>query len=124
MPVQVGIDLVSAEEVRESLSQHGDRYRHRIYTEAELRECGTDPLRLAARFAAKEATMKALRSEDESLPWRSISVTRNSIGRPSIGLTGRAATIARQVGVTRLRLSLTHGALLAAAIVFADVKER
>jgi holo-[acyl-carrier protein] synthase len=124
MSVQVGIDLVSAEEVRDSLAHLGDRYRDRIYTEAELRECGADVLRLAARFAAKEATMKALRRKDEPLPWRSIGVTTDAVGRPCLELTGPAATLARERRVIRLSVSLTDEAPSAAAIVFAEVEER
>ena len=59
MTIGVGIDMVAIDEVRESLRSHGERYLNRIYTEAELRDWRTDARRPAARFAAKEATMKA-----------------------------------------------------------------
>jgi len=48
--IAVGIDLVAIDEVRESLRAHGERYLNRIYTEAEQRECGSDPRLLAARL--------------------------------------------------------------------------
>jgi holo-[acyl-carrier protein] synthase len=124
MPLHVGIDLASAEEVQESLVRLGERYRRRIYTPAELRECGDDSLRLAARFAAKEATLKALRRRDEAVSWRSIGVVNEAGGAPRLELTGAAAQLARARGVTGLSLSLTHQRPLAAAIVLAEVSER
>jgi len=84
MAARVGIDLVSVDTVRESIREHGDRYLERIYTEAELRDClgaeGTVPERLAARFAAKEATIKVLRPTDEPIPWHDIEVIRHPSG--------------------------------------------
>lgn len=123
MPFQVGIDLVGTDEVRESLAAHGERYLKRIYTDVEQQECRSNPRRLAARFAAKEATMKALGRYDEPLPWRSISVVHDSAGRPVIELSGPAADLAERRGVRRLDLSLTDGGSLATAVVLAEMKE-
>ena len=79
------MDLVRVDEVRDSLAAHGERYLERIYTEAERRECGSDPRCLAGRFAAKEATVKALGGGDGALPWDSIGIERDADGprRPS-----------------------------------------
>jgi holo-[acyl-carrier protein] synthase len=121
MALAVGIDLVRADEVRASLAAHGERYRQRIYTDGEQRECGSDPCRLAARFAAKEATMKALRRDDEPLPWRSIEVGCDPGGGPQIRLSGPAADLAEQRGVRRLDLSLAPGRGVALAVVLAEL---
>jgi holo-[acyl-carrier protein] synthase len=117
MPITVGIDLVSPDEVSESLRKHGDRYLQRVYTEEELRDCGADAHRLAARFAAKEAAMKALGRTDEPLPWRSIGVRRDPSGRPSIELSDEAASLAERRGVVEVSVSLTHERELAGAVV-------
>jgi holo-[acyl-carrier protein] synthase len=117
MSITVGIDLISPDEVSESLRTHGERYLQRIYTDAELHDCGSNPQRLAARFAAKEATMKALGRTDEPLPWRSIGVRRDSSGRPSLKLSDEAATLAEQRGVVEVSVSLTHERGLAGAVV-------
>jgi len=73
MAVRVGIDLVSVDAVRQSLSEHGEHYLSRVYSEREVRDCttpsGPDPERLAARFAAKEATLKVLRPGVEQLSY-------------------------------------------------------
>ncbi len=121
MAISVGIDLVEIDEIRESLRLHGTRYLDRIYTEMEQRECGRSARRLAARFAAKEATMKALRIADEAVAWRSIEAAQDETGRPSIRLTGEAAEHAERRGILSLDLSLTLRRSSAMAVVVAEV---
>lgn len=123
MPIKVGIDLVATDEVRESLRAHGERYLDRIYTKVEQRDSRSDPARLAARFAAKEATMKALGRRDEPLSWRSIGVVLDAAARPSLQLTGAAAALARRQGVRRLEVSLAEGRSQGVALVLAEVED-
>ncbi len=120
MPWQVGVDLIETSAVREAITVHGDRYLARVYTEAERLDSGSDPERLAARFAAKEATMKVLQRNDESLPWRSIEVRRNAGGQPWLKLHGAAAALAQARGLRAFSLSLTHQSSHAAAVVLAE----
>jgi holo-[acyl-carrier protein] synthase len=84
MPFRVGIDLVAADSVRDSIISHGDRYLERVYSAREVSDCRTatalDPERLAARFAAKEATFKVLRVGDEAVAWRDVEVRRDPVG--------------------------------------------
>ncbi len=120
--VAVGIDLASVSQVRRSLRDFGDRYLHRVYTPTEIADCSAshDPAPgLAARFAAKEATIKALMVEDVQPPWRSIEVRRHPSGWCEIHLTGEAARLAQDRGIGRLALSLSHEEDLAAAVVMA-----
>lgn len=119
MSIGVGIDLTSPDEVRDSIRRFGDRYLKRVYTAGELRDSGGDPSRLAARFAAKEATNKALRAPDR-LPWQSIEVQRGLTGAPELALTGAAEVLAAQRGCQRLAVSLTHERGHAAAVVVAE----
>jgi holo-[acyl-carrier protein] synthase len=121
MSMRVGIDLVGTEEVAAAVADHGDRYLRRIYTRHEREDCASDPQRLAARFAAKEATMKALGRGDEPLPWQSIGVRRDAEGRPSLELSGAAAALAHERSVSAMSLSLTHEGSLAAAVVLVEV---
>ncbi len=121
MAISVGIDLAEIDEIRESLRLHGERYLDRVYTEAEQRDCGRSPRRLAGRFAAKEATMKALRIADEAVPWRSIEVAQDETGRRSIRLTGAAAELAERRGILSLDLSLTVHRSSAMAVILAEV---
>jgi holo-[acyl-carrier protein] synthase len=116
MPIAVGIDLVGYEEIEETLGR-GDRYLRRIYTDEELDACQTSPRLLAACFAAKEATMKALSRTDQPIPWRSIELRMRPGTQPSLELTGAAASLALQRGVTGLSVSVTHSSHSAAAVV-------
>jgi holo-[acyl-carrier protein] synthase len=115
------MDLTCASDVEESLRLHGDRYLMRVYSEQERRECGNDCRRLAERFAAKEATMKALGRDDEPLGWSSIAVERDEWGRPTLRLTATAAELARVRGVKSLSLSFSGAGGHAAAVVLAEV---
>jgi holo-[acyl-carrier protein] synthase len=119
--IGIGIDLASVGAVQESIETHGESYLRRVFTDEELEDCRSDPSRLAARFAAKEATIKALRPEDEPLPWKSIAVRRDTHGRPTLELRGEAAALARHRGVTELSISLAHEGPFAAAIVVAKL---
>ena len=110
------MDLVCVDDVRESLRVHADRWLARVYTDREVADCGRDPRRLGARFAAKEATLKVLRPRrDEAIPWRAIEVRR---GR--LELTGAAAERAAAAGLRDFALSLTYAGGHAAAVVIAD----
>jgi len=119
MPIAVGIDLVDYEEIGETL-RRGDRYLRRIYTDEELDSCGASPRLLAACFAAKEATMKALNRTDQPIPWRSIELRMRPGSQPSLNLTGAAASLALHRGVTDVSVSVTHGSHSAAAVVLAS----
>jgi holo-[acyl-carrier protein] synthase len=128
VPIRVGIDLVAADSVEDSLrAAHGDRYLQRVYTKREIDDCATaagiDPERLAARFAAKEATLKVLPVGNEGLALTAIEVRREPSGRVHIELSGRAAELAADAGVAELSASLTHEAGFAAAVVIAELHE-
>jgi holo-[acyl-carrier protein] synthase len=121
MALGVGIDLVRPDEVRASLAAHGERYLKRVYSDLERRDWSSDPRGLAACFAAKEATAKALRWGDEPLPWPSIAVARDASGRPCIRLSGPAAEVARRRRVRRVDVSFTHRRSVVAAVVVAEL---
>jgi holo-[acyl-carrier protein] synthase len=89
-----------------------------VYTAGELRDCHGDPARLAARFAAKEATNKALSAPDR-LPWQTIEIQPGPTGAPSLVLTGAAQALARERGYENFAVSLTHERAHAAAVVIA-----
>ena len=123
---RVGIDLVSVASVRESLEAHGDHYLRRVFTEQEVADSQTgssvSPERLAARFAAKEAAIKALRvSPDEAVPLQSIEVVRHPSGWLDLRVSGRAAELAAAAGITSFAVSVTHEGPFAAAIVVAHL---
>jgi holo-[acyl-carrier protein] synthase len=121
--IRVGIDLVAVAAVAESLGgPHRNHYLERIYTPREVDQCRgssqqVEPERLAARFAAKEATIKALPNAGEEVRLTQIEVVREDSGSTSLELSGRAAELLREAGGTDIAVSLTHEGGFAAAIV-------
>jgi holo-[acyl-carrier protein] synthase len=121
--LRVGTDLVPVAHVAESVARFGDRYVGRVYTAHEVSCCQGTPAvvaaGLAARFAAKEATIKVLRPVDHQPDWRSIEIRRDRAGWCAVHLTDGAARLAREQGISNLAVSLTHEAGMAAAVVVA-----
>ena len=123
MPIRVGIDLVAIEEVAAALrGPHRDRYLERVFTAREVEDCRGPSgelaaASLAARFAAKEATIKALPGAGEGVPLTAIEVRVGPGREPTLALSGRAAEIAERAGASELAVSLTHESGLAAASV-------
>jgi holo-[acyl-carrier protein] synthase len=123
--VRVGIDLVDVESVRESLRVHGAHYLRRIFTDGEVADCqaedGPSAERLAARFAVKEAAMKALRlPPDEGLDLRAIELVRAPGGWTTLRLTGAAAALAERQGLAEFDVSIAHEGAYAVAVVVAS----
>lgn len=117
--VAVGIDIIEIARIQRSLNDFGDRFLKRVYTEREREWYGSRVNELAARFAAKEATSKALGTGIIGIRWREMEVLPNRRGKPVLILHGRAAERARQLGLTSFSVSLTHSRTDAMAFVVA-----
>jgi holo-[acyl-carrier protein] synthase len=124
--VGIGVDLAEVDRIRDALERPhtGERFRERVFTAGEQAYCERRRRKYesyAARFAAKEATMKALgRGWGRDVGWTEIEVVRERGGRPEIRLHGRTAAYAAALGVRRLSLALTHTADTAMAEVVAE----
>jgi holo-[acyl-carrier protein] synthase len=118
----IGIDLVDVIRFNSALLRR-PRLAQRLFTDSERRDAHERPERLAARFAAKEAVLKTFGAGVGATSWRSIEVTLNEAGAPSIVLHGRAMELAKLAGVTSLHVSLTHTSELAAAFVIGTSEE-
>jgi holo-[acyl-carrier protein] synthase len=121
MIVGVGVDIVDVKRIRAALEspRTGERFRARVFTPEEVAYCSqrrSGHESFAARFAAKEAVMKAL---GHAYGWREIEVTRTD-GPPGIRLHGRAREQAAALGIRRISLSLSHTGALAIAHVIAE----
>lgn len=121
MIVGVGVDIIDVERIQAALThpRTGERFRVRVFTGEEIAYCGrrrNGAESFAARFAAKEAMMKAL---GRAYGWREIEVFRAD-GPPTLRLHGRAQERAAQLGVRHIHLSLSHTATLAIAYVIAE----
>lgn len=119
-PTEVGIDVIEIERVRQVLERHGERFLRRIFTERERERYGRRPAELAARFAAKEATMKALGTGIRGVRWRDIETLSNRRGKPILVLHETAARRAQQLGLVYWSISLTHSRSDATAVVIAS----
>jgi holo-[acyl-carrier protein] synthase len=118
-PTGIGIDLVEVPRIREMLERHGQRFKERTFTAGEIAYCDAcaDPaMHYAARFAAKEATAKALGTGlwAEGVVWTDIEVVREVSGKPQIALHGAAKQHAANANCL---VSLTHTRDLAMAQV-------
>lgn len=122
MIVGLGLDLVDIARIAQLIEHQGERAMRRLFTEGEAAYAAkrAEPARhLAARFAAKEATYKALAGTQQArgIGWRDIEVVAEWDGRPTLRLHGRAEARAAELGVVRMHLSLTHADHTAAAVV-------
>jgi len=116
--IGVGVDIVEVERIERAITRWGEAFIRRIYTAREV-ERSAAPIvvgpRMAARFAAKEAVMKALGVGWRDLSWREIEIANDAQGRPIVYLHGAARRIAQQLGVTDVLLGLSHTHLHAVA---------
>ena len=118
MPISVGIDMIAIPRVRAAIERHDGRFLRRVYTPEEVAFCRGRVPELAARFAAKEAVMKALGTGARGVAWREIEVLPDRRGKPLIYLYGRAQERADRIGLRALDVSLTHeGGFAVAAVV-------
>ena len=122
MIVGIGCDVIEVERIRKAIDRGG--FLERVYTPEELEFCTTEQGRhkyesLAARFAAKEAFLKAVGTGLGGFALCDLAVLRRESGAPYFALTGPAAAWAAEQGVT-VHLSLTHERGLANAIVILE----
>jgi holo-[acyl-carrier protein] synthase len=112
MIVGTGVDIAEVARIRQSIERFGDRFLHRVFTEGEIQYCRGKANRFesyAARFAAKEAGMKALGTGwNHGVRWRDIEVVRPKGQRPTIQFHGQAVVFAEKLGVKNVALSITH----------------
>jgi holo-[acyl-carrier protein] synthase len=117
---EVGVDAIEIERIRAAVERFGGRFLERISPPRERERYGRRPAELAARFAAKEAVMKALGTGVRGIRWRDIEVMPNARGRPIVILHDTARERARRIGLTSFAISLTHSQTEAIAMVVAS----
>ena len=124
MIVGTGVDLAEVARIEKSIGRFGDRFVKRIYTPAEIAYVERKANRFeryAARFAAKEAGMKAIGTGWRGgITWHDFEVTNLPSGRPVLTFHGVAEKVAARLGVTNVSLSLTHTAELGMAFVIIE----
>ena len=108
----IGIDIVEVTRIRSACTRWGERFEKRVYTVEEIKYCGltdTRYQRFAARFAAKEATFKALGTGlVRGMWWHDVEVTTDTNGKPELVLKGGARQRAGALGVSKALVTLAH----------------
>jgi len=121
MIVGLGLDIAEIDRIEAAIGRHGAPFIERLFTPGEVAYCESHKNRFeryAARFAAKEAAMKALGTGwRRGVRWRDIEVTRETGGKPVLRLAGVARELADRLGVKNISLSITHSGNLALAQV-------
>jgi holo-[acyl-carrier protein] synthase len=124
MIVGTGIDIAEVDRVASSIRRFGRRFTERVFTPDEIRYCeskANKAERYAARFAAKEAGMKAIGTGwSGGVRWQDVEVRRAPGGRPTIVFHGRAGEFFSKLGAVRANLSLTHTKQFAMASVILE----
>ena len=124
MIVGTGIDITEVPRIAETIERHGERFLHRVFTDGEIAYCDSKANRVeryVARFAAKEAAMKALGAGwNRGVRWRDVEVCREPGGRPTIQFHGKGAEFYARLGAKHVALSLSHTAQQAVAQVILE----
>lgn len=122
MILGVGVDLTPISRMQRAMQAHPERLEARLFTDGERAYCrarAQADQHFAARFAAKEALLKAL-GVPEGLRWHELEVVNDGDGAPRFRLSGRASVRAAELGVRKLHLSITHADDSAVAFVVAE----
>jgi len=124
MIVGSGVDLCEVPRIQQAIARHGQRFLDRVFTPGEIAYADRKANRFeryAARFAAKEAGMKALGTGWRGgIAWQDFEVANLPSGRPTLRFHGQAAKIAEKLGVSNIALSLTHTREQALAMVILE----
>jgi holo-[acyl-carrier protein] synthase len=119
MKLSTGVDLVDIGRIHDAIERHGMRFVARVFTETEQRESGGRPASFAARFAAKEATAKALGCGIGDVSWLDIEVRGDENHAPRLYLHGNGNKLAQKLGLSDWSVSLSHTESQAVAFVVA-----
>lgn len=119
MNLRTGVDLVAVGAIERLLGSEGETFIASVWTPGEQRYCASRPERMATRFAAKEATLKALGLGVGSIPLTDIEVANDDTGVPRLQLHDEAAAASDDAGLTEWSVSLSHEAGIAVAFVVA-----
>ena len=118
-----GVDIIEIPRIKQVLDRYGQRFLNRVFTPDEIAYCRGRAPNLAARFAAKEAAMKALGTGVRGVSWKDIEVIRADSGAPSLRLHGRAEKRAERLQMSEMSLSISHSREYAVAFVVAQREE-
>ncbi|RCW53982.1 MULTISPECIES: holo-ACP synthase [Halanaerobium] len=111
MILGTGIDIVKNKRIKSLIEKYEDRFLKKIYTEAEIEYCQqkiNSAASFAARFAAKEAVLKALGTGMRKNSWQDIEVLNDELGKPEVKLSGSTKFRAKELNVSSIFISISH----------------
>ena len=120
--MECGVDIIEIDRIKQSIERQGDKFLNKIYTAKEIEYCNAKGVQayasFAARFAAKEAVAKLLRTGfDGSVNWNEIEVINTANGAPEIVLHGDTKRLAEEKGINYIKVSLSHSRETAISMV-------
>ncbi|MFC1984035.1 holo-ACP synthase [Chloroflexota bacterium] len=118
----IGIDIIEIDRVRRVIARWGENFLRRVYTEPELKLYHKKLSSLAARFAGKEAVIKALGTQSNGISWKEIEILSDPDDKPLVQLYGKAKNQAGSLGLNNLAISLSHSKEYAVACVAGEAK--
>ena len=118
----IGIDIIEIARIERAIARWGEGFLRRVYTDPELKLYRKKLSSLAARFAGKEAVLKALGKPIKGTGWREIEILSNPSGKPLVRLYGKAQNQAKGLGLGRLAISLSHSKEYAIALVSGETE--
>ncbi|MFC1992803.1 holo-ACP synthase [Chloroflexota bacterium] len=116
----IGTDIIEIARIEQAISHWGESFLHRVYTDPELKLYQNQPSSLAARFAGKEAVIKAIGQPSGGINWREIEIVSDPDGKPLVNLYGKAQNQAASLGIRELAISLSHSKENAIAFVIGE----
>ena len=120
----IGIDIVEIARIDDAIARWGDNFLNRVYTESEITSYRKKPASLAARFAGKEAVIKAFGSQSKGIDLKEIEILSQPGGAPVVHLHGKAQSLAKNLGLKKFDISLSHCRDYAVAMVTGEKVSR
>jgi len=118
----IGVDIVEIGRLEKAIARHGENFLERVYTDSELKLYRQKLPSLAARFAAKEAVVKALGNPTKDISLKEIEILSDPGGRPVVNLYGKTQQQAKKMGMGRLAVTISHSREYAVAFVSGDTR--
>jgi len=118
----IGIDIIEIARIEKAIARWGEGFLQRVYTKPELKLYRKKPSSLAARFAGKEAVIKALGTQTKGISWKEIEILSDPSGKPLVHLYGKAQNQANGLGLDNLAISLSHSREYAIACVAGETE--
>ena len=119
----IGIDIIEISRIEKAIARWGESFLQRVYTEPEIKSYRQKPSSLAARFAGKEAVIKALGTTTSGIRLKEIEILSQPGGQPLVRLHGRAQSQAEHLSLDKLAISLSHSREYAIAMVTGEARQ-